>query len=59
MRFSRTRRLALLLPFGWLARLLSRSDVALYSASTGGGRFGPAAAMLGLCLAASARARRA
>ena len=50
MRFTRTRRLALLLPFGWLARLASRSEVALYSASTGGGRFGPAAAVLGLCL---------
>jgi len=46
MRFSRLRRLALLLPFGWLAR----SEVALYSASTGGGRFGPAAALLGICL---------
>jgi hypothetical protein len=50
MRFSRTRRLALLLPFGWLARLASRSEVALYSASGGGGRFGPAAAVLGICL---------
>src|SRR4051812_28899076 len=50
MRFSRARRLALLLPFGWLARLASRSEVALYSASTGGGRFGPAAAVLGICL---------
>jgi RNA polymerase sigma factor (sigma-70 family) len=50
MRFTRTRRLALLLPFGWLARLASRSEVAVYSASTGGGRFGPAAAVLGLCL---------
>jgi RNA polymerase sigma factor (sigma-70 family) len=50
MRFSRTRRLALLLPIGWLARALSRSEVALYSASTGGGRFGPAAALLGICL---------
>ena len=50
MRFSRTRRLALLLPFGWLARLASRSEVAVYSASTGGGRFGPAAALLGICL---------
>ncbi|HEY6890987.1 MAG TPA: sigma-70 family RNA polymerase sigma factor, partial [Solirubrobacter sp.] len=49
MRFSRTRRLALLLPLGWLTRLLSRSDVALY-ASGGGGRFGPAAAVLGICL---------
>src|SRR4051794_4829417 len=50
MRVTRTRRLALLLPFGWLARLASRSEVALYSASTGGGRFGPAAAVLGICL---------
>ena len=50
MRFSRTRRLALLLPFGWLARLVSRSDVAMYAASNGGGRFGPAAAVLGICL---------
>jgi len=50
LRFSRTRRLALLLPFGWLARLASRSEVAVYSASTGGGRFGPAAAVLGICL---------
>src|SRR3954469_23798010 len=50
MRFSRTRRLALLLPLGWLTRLLSRSDVALYAASNGGGRFGPAAALLGICL---------
>ena len=29
---------------------LSRSDVAVYSASNGGGRFGPAAAVFGLCL---------
>jgi len=52
MRFSRTRRLALVVPFGWLARLLSRSDVAtsMYAASTGGGRLGPAAALLGICL---------
>src|SRR3954447_3907037 len=35
MRFSRARRLALLGPFGWLARVLSRSDV-MYAASTGG-----------------------
>src|SRR4051794_20907366 len=49
MRFSRTRRLALLLPFGWLARLASRSELALY-ATNGGGRFGPAAAVLGICL---------
>jgi RNA polymerase sigma factor (sigma-70 family) len=50
MRFSRTRRLALLLPFGWLARLVSRSDMAFYAAANGGGRFGPAAALLGICL---------
>jgi RNA polymerase sigma factor (sigma-70 family) len=50
MRFSRTRRLALLLPLGWLTRFISRSDVALYAASNGGGRFGPAAAVLGICL---------
>jgi RNA polymerase sigma factor (sigma-70 family) len=52
LRFSRGRRLALALPFGWLARLLSRSDVTtnLYAASNGGGRLGPAAAVLGLCL---------
>jgi RNA polymerase sigma factor (sigma-70 family) len=50
MRFSRTRRLALLLPLGWLTRLVSRSDVALYTAANGGGRFGPAAAVLGICL---------
>jgi hypothetical protein len=49
MRFSRARRLALLLPLGWFTRLVSRSDVALY-ASSGGGRFGPAAAVLGICL---------
>jgi RNA polymerase sigma factor (sigma-70 family) len=48
MRFSRTRRLALLLPFGWLARLAVRPEVAMYA--TGGGRFGPAAAVLGVCL---------
>ena len=52
LRFSRTRRLALLLPFGWLARLLSRSDVGttIWAASNGGGRLGPAAALVGLCL---------
>lgn len=49
LRFSRTRRIALLLPLGWLTRLLSRSEVALYS-STGGGRLGPAAAIVGLCV---------
>ena len=35
-------------PFAWLARLLTRPEV--YAISTGGGRFGPAAAALGLCL---------
>jgi hypothetical protein len=52
LRFSRTRRIALLLPFGWLARLLSRQDVTttMYAASNGGGRLGPAAALVGLCL---------
>jgi RNA polymerase sigma factor (sigma-70 family) len=48
MRFSRVRRLALFGPFAWLARLLTRPEV--YAASTGGGRLGPAAAALGLCL---------
>jgi hypothetical protein len=48
MRFSRRRRLALLLPFGWLARLVARPEVAMYA--SGGGRFGPAAAVLGICL---------
>src|SRR3954451_6020666 len=32
MRFSRTRRIALLLPFGWLARLAERGDL-MYAAS--------------------------
>jgi RNA polymerase sigma factor (sigma-70 family) len=52
LRFSRGRRLALAMPFGWLARLLARPDVttSMYAASTGGGRLGPAAALLGLCL---------
>jgi RNA polymerase sigma factor (sigma-70 family) len=52
MRFSRSRRLALALPFGWLARLFARSDVTttMYAASNGGGRLGPAAALVGLCL---------
>jgi RNA polymerase sigma factor (sigma-70 family) len=52
MRFSRGRRLALAVPFGWLARLLARSDVTttMYAASNGGGRLGPAAALVGLCL---------
>ena len=42
LRFSRTRRLALLLPFGWLARLLSRSDVGttIWAASNGVGGSG-------------------
>ncbi len=48
MRFSRARRLALFGPFAWLARLLMRPEV--YAISTGGGRLGPAAAALGLCL---------
>ncbi len=53
MRFSRGRRLALALPFGWLARLLNRSEVSTgmqYAASGGGGRIGPAATLIGLCL---------
>jgi RNA polymerase sigma factor (sigma-70 family) len=52
MRFSRGRRLALALPFGWLARLFARPDVTttMYAASNGGGRLGPAAALVGLCL---------
>jgi RNA polymerase sigma factor (sigma-70 family) len=63
LRFSRTRRIALLLPLGWLARpreqvaqLFTRaagSDVGTgvqYAASTGGGRLGPAATLIGLCL---------
>ena len=53
MRFTRGRRLALVLPFGWLARLLTRSDVSAgmqYTASGGGGRIGPAATLIGLCL---------
>jgi len=49
MRFSRARRIALLAPFGWLSRLLSRSEVVQY-ASTGGGRLGPVASLVGLCL---------
>jgi RNA polymerase sigma factor (sigma-70 family) len=48
MRFSRARRIALFGPFAWLARLLSRPEI--YAASTGGGRFGPAATVIGLCL---------
>jgi RNA polymerase sigma factor (sigma-70 family) len=57
MRFSRTRRIALLIPgLPWLARVFTRaagSDVstgAQYAAATGGGRLGPAAALLGICL---------
>jgi RNA polymerase sigma factor (sigma-70 family) len=59
MRVSRTRRIALLLPFGWLARprgwfaRAASSDVSTnvqYAASTGGGRLGPAATLIGLCL---------
>lgn len=49
MRFSRTRRIALLAPFGWLGRLLSRPDVVQVSTS-GGGRLGTAASIVGLCL---------
>jgi RNA polymerase sigma factor (sigma-70 family) len=49
MRFSRTRRIALLAPFAWVSRLLSRSDVVQY-ASSGGGRLGPIAGVVGLCL---------
>src|SRR3954453_6091323 len=48
MRFSRARRLALLLPFGWLARVVAFPEVEMYA--SGGGRFGPAAAVLGICL---------
>lgn len=52
MRFSRTRRIALLAPFEWITRLLSRPEVSnsVYAASNGGGRLGPAAALVGLCL---------
>ena len=52
MRFSRTRRIALLAPFGWISRVLSRPEVGntVYAASNGGGRMGPAAALVGLCL---------
>src|SRR4051812_39413579 len=49
MRFSRLRRLALFGPFGWLVRVAS-ADVAQVAGTAGGGRFGPAAALLGLCL---------
>ena len=38
-------------PFAWLSRgSSSRADVAQYAASSGGGRLGPAAALIGLCL---------
>jgi RNA polymerase sigma factor (sigma-70 family) len=49
MRFSRTRRIALLAPFGWITRVLNRPEVVQLS-SSGGGRFGTAASILGLCL---------
>src|SRR4051812_24747540 len=49
MRFSRLRRLALFGPFGWLVRVAG-ADVAQVAGATGGGRFGPAAALVGLCL---------
>ncbi|HEX6027274.1 MAG TPA: sigma-70 family RNA polymerase sigma factor [Solirubrobacter sp.] len=48
MRFSRAKRLALFGPFAWLARLLTRPEV--FAVSSGGGRLGPAAAAIGLCL---------
>lgn len=50
MRFSRTRRIALLAPFAWLSKLMARADVMQYASSGGGGRLGPAAAALGLCV---------
>src|SRR3954453_13260728 len=49
MRSSRTRRIALLAPFAWLSRILNRADVMQY-ASSGGGRLGPVASVIGLCL---------
>jgi RNA polymerase sigma factor (sigma-70 family) len=49
MRFSRARRIALLAPFAWLSRILNRTDVMQY-ASSGGGRLGPVASVIGLCL---------
>ena len=49
MRFSRTRRIALLAPFGWITRVFSKPEVVQLSAS-GGGRFGTAASIVGLCL---------
>jgi RNA polymerase sigma factor (sigma-70 family) len=48
MRFSRVRRLALFGPFAWLARLLNRPEI--LAVSSGGGRLGPAAAAIGICL---------
>jgi RNA polymerase sigma factor (sigma-70 family) len=49
MRFSRTRRIALLAPFGWITRLLTRPEVVQLT-SSGGGRLGTAASIAGLCL---------
>ena len=49
MRFSRTRRIALLAPFGWITRVFSKPEVVQLSAS-GGGRLGTAASIVGLCL---------
>ncbi|MDA0174512.1 RNA polymerase sigma factor [Solirubrobacter taibaiensis] len=49
MRFSRTRRIALLAPFGWITRVFSKPEVVQLS-STGGGRLGTAASIVGLCL---------
>jgi RNA polymerase sigma factor (sigma-70 family) len=49
MRFSRTRRIALLAPFGWITRLLTRPEVVQLT-SSGGGRLGAAASIAGLCL---------
>src|SRR3954451_768075 len=50
MRFSRTRRIALLGPFAWLSKVLNRTDVIQYASSGGGGRLGPVASVIGLCL---------
>jgi RNA polymerase sigma factor (sigma-70 family) len=56
LRFSRTRRIALLIPgvpvLRRLAGLVSRTDVPVQyaAASGGGGRLGPVAALVGLCL---------
>jgi hypothetical protein len=56
LRFSRTRRIALLIPgvpvLRRLTGLFSRTDVSLQyaAASGGGGRLGPVAALVGLCL---------